>query len=99
MYSIFNILYFRRNIRAMARELGPHNIRVNAINPTIVMTERGKLDWSDPEKAHKMISRTPLGRFAGVWHDQFLFEVDHFQSLSQIVNLIGILLLFCCRSS
>ncbi|XP_067203761.1 L-xylulose reductase-like isoform X2 [Linepithema humile] len=52
--------------KTMALELGPHNIRVNAVNPTIVLTERGKLGWSDPQKAHEMISRTSLGRFAEV---------------------------------
>ncbi|XP_066592465.1 L-xylulose reductase [Prorops nasuta] len=50
----------------MALELGPHNIRVNSINPTVVMTEMGKLGWSDPAKASAMLSKIPLGRFAEV---------------------------------
>lgn len=49
----------------MALELGPHNIRVNSVNPTVVMTEMGKLGWSKPEKAQIMLSKIPLGRFAG----------------------------------
>jgi len=49
----------------MALELGPHNIRVNNVGPTVVMTEMGKLGWSDPQKAQSMISKIPLGRFAG----------------------------------
>lgn len=49
----------------MALELGPHNIRVNCVSPTVVMTEMGKLGWSDPQKAQAMISKIPLGRFAG----------------------------------
>lgn len=49
----------------MALELGSHNIRVNSVNPTVVMTEMGKLGWDDPKKAHGMISKIPLGRFAG----------------------------------
>ena len=49
----------------MALELGPHNIRVNSVNPTVVLTEMGKLGWDDPEKAREMISKIPLGRFAG----------------------------------
>lgn len=49
----------------MALELGPYNIRVNAVGPTVVMTEMGKLGWSDPQKAQNMISKIPLGRFAG----------------------------------
>jgi len=40
-------------------------ICVNSVNPTVVMTEMGRLGWSDPEKATAMTSRIPLGRFAG----------------------------------
>lgn len=40
-------------------------IRVNSVNPTVVMTKMGRLGWSDPEKAKAMMSRIPLGRFAG----------------------------------
>ena len=49
----------------MALELGPHNIRVNSVNPTVVLTEMGKLAWKDPEKARNMLNKIPLGRFAG----------------------------------
>lgn len=49
----------------MALELGPHNIRVNTVNPTVVMTAMGKLGWEEPEKARSMTSKIPLGRFAG----------------------------------
>lgn len=48
--------------RVMALELGPHNIRVNAVNPTVIMTEMGRLGWSDPQKAQGMLSKIPLGR-------------------------------------
>ncbi|KAG8041316.1 hypothetical protein G9C98_002304 [Cotesia typhae] len=50
----------------MALELGPHNIRVNAVNPTVVLTAMGKLGWGDPEKARSMTEKIPLGRFAEV---------------------------------
>jgi enoyl-[acyl-carrier-protein] reductase (NADH) len=50
--------------KVMAVELGPHNIRVNAINPTVVMTEMGKRAWSDPSKGGPMLARIPLRRFA-----------------------------------
>lgn len=50
----------------MGLELGPHNIRVNAVNPTVVNTEMGKVGWSDPVKASKMRAKIPLGRFAEV---------------------------------
>lgn len=49
----------------MALELGPHNIRTNAVNPTVVLTDMGRLGWSDPKKAQGMLSKIPLGRFAG----------------------------------
>ncbi|XP_013889582.1 L-xylulose reductase isoform X2 [Austrofundulus limnaeus] len=51
--------------KVMALELGPHQIRVNAVNPTVVLTQMGRLGWSDPEKVKTMTSRIPLGRFAG----------------------------------
>jgi L-xylulose reductase len=51
--------------RVMALELGPHNIRVNCVNPTVVLTDMGKLGWSKPEKANPMLAKIPLGRFAG----------------------------------
>ena len=40
-------------------------IRVNAVNPTVVMTPMGQANWSDPQKAKAMLDRIPLGRFAG----------------------------------
>ncbi|XP_066521321.1 L-xylulose reductase isoform X1 [Hoplias malabaricus] len=52
--------------RVMALELGPYQIRVNSVNPTVVMTDMGKIGWSDPEKAKTMTSRIPLGKFAEV---------------------------------
>ncbi|KAL4239784.1 hypothetical protein ACF0H5_000587 [Mactra antiquata] len=50
--------------KVMALELGPHQIRVNAILPTIVMTEMGKRAWEDPKKHMKYLVRTPMGHFA-----------------------------------
>jgi L-xylulose reductase len=50
--------------RVMALELGPHRIRVNAVNPTVVLTPMGEMAWSDPAKAGPMLARIPLGRFA-----------------------------------
>ncbi|XP_068631792.1 L-xylulose reductase-like [Battus philenor] len=52
--------------RAMALELGPYGIRVNAVNPTVVMTTMGRVSWTDPEKAEPMLSKIPLGRFGEV---------------------------------
>eukprot|EP01121_Diplochlamys_sp_Union-15-3_P007432 TRINITY_DN1887_c0_g1_i6.p1 TRINITY_DN1887_c0_g1~~TRINITY_DN1887_c0_g1_i6.p1 ORF type:complete len:233 (-),score=51.99 TRINITY_DN1887_c0_g1_i6:219-917(-) len=50
--------------RMMALELGPHNIRVNSVNPTVVLTEMAKVGWSKKEKAEPHLKRIPLGRFA-----------------------------------
>lgn len=52
--------------RVMAKELGPHGIRVNAVAPTITMTELAAEAWSDPSKKDPMKVRHPLGRFAEV---------------------------------
>ena len=50
--------------RVMARELGPHGIRVNAVNPTVTLTPMAVKAWSDEAKAAGMLSRIPLGHFA-----------------------------------
>lgn len=50
--------------RMMALELGPHNIRVNSVNPTVTLTPMGEMAWSDPAKSGPMLQRIPLGRFA-----------------------------------
>ncbi len=50
--------------RVMAQELGPHGVRVNAVNPTVTLTPMGEMAWSDPAKRDPMLARIPLGRFA-----------------------------------
>jgi NAD(P)-dependent dehydrogenase (short-subunit alcohol dehydrogenase family) len=50
--------------QVMAVELGPHNIRVNVVAPTVVMTEMGIQVWSDPAKSEPMLAKIPLNRFA-----------------------------------
>ena len=50
--------------RVMALELGPHQIRVNAVNPTVTLTPMGALAWGDPAKGEPMKAKIPLGRFA-----------------------------------
>ncbi|XP_046736950.1 L-xylulose reductase-like [Diprion similis] len=52
--------------RVMALELGPHNIRVNTINPTVVWTNMGHQAWNDPEKIAEMRKKIPLDRFAEI---------------------------------
>ncbi|KAI0216275.1 L-xylulose reductase [Lamellibrachia satsuma] len=45
--------------RVMALEFGPHQIRVNCVNPTVVMTAMGKRLWSDPVKSAAVLSKIP----------------------------------------
>jgi NAD(P)-dependent dehydrogenase (short-subunit alcohol dehydrogenase family) len=54
--------------RVMALELGPHQIRVNAVNPTVTLTPMGEMAWGDPAKSGPMLARIPLGRFAKPLH-------------------------------
>jgi len=49
-----------------ALELGEKGIRVNCVNPTVVMTAMGRMAWSDPVKGGPMLAKIPLGRFAEV---------------------------------
>ncbi|KAL4220807.1 hypothetical protein ACF0H5_019075 [Mactra antiquata] len=49
-----------------AIELGPHNIRVNSVNPTVVLTDMGREHWGDSQRGTKLIDATPLGRFCKV---------------------------------
>lgn len=50
--------------RVMARELGPHGMRVLCVAPTITLTELAVEAWGDPAKSEPMMVRHPLGRFA-----------------------------------
>ena len=50
--------------RAMAKEWGRYNIRVNALAPGWVQTGSNEMVWSDPESLKKVESRIPLGRIA-----------------------------------
>jgi len=52
--------------RAVALEYGPHGIRVNNVNPTVILTDMGRLGWSDPKVAGPMLERIPLRRFGEV---------------------------------
>jgi NAD(P)-dependent dehydrogenase (short-subunit alcohol dehydrogenase family) len=50
--------------RTFALELGPSKIRVNAIAPGFVETRFSQVLIQDPDIVGRMISRTPLGRYA-----------------------------------
>ncbi|XP_037936801.1 L-xylulose reductase [Teleopsis dalmanni] len=52
--------------QSLALELGPRNIRVNSVNPTVVLTDMGRENWSDPKKSGPLLNHIPLRRFCEV---------------------------------
>lgn len=52
--------------RVSALELGKHNIRVNSVNPTVVMTDMSNFYWGRPEIGGPFLAQMPLGRWATV---------------------------------
>lgn len=52
--------------RVAALELGKHNIRVNSVNPTVVMTDMSNFYWGRPEIGGPFLEQMPLGRWATV---------------------------------
>ena len=47
-----------------ALELGRHNIRVNSVNPTVVMTKMSAFYWGRPEIGEPFLNQMPLHRWA-----------------------------------
>ena len=52
--------------RVSALELGPYGIRVNGVNPTVVMTPMSAWYWGQPEIEGPFLEQMPLGRWATV---------------------------------
>jgi L-xylulose reductase len=50
--------------RVSALELGKYNIRVNSVNPTVVMTPMSAWYWGRPDIEDPFLSSMPLGRWA-----------------------------------
>lgn len=50
--------------RVSALEMGPYNIRVNAVNPTVVMTPMSAWYWDKPETGGRLLDAMPLSRYA-----------------------------------
>ncbi|WP_423126258.1 SDR family oxidoreductase [Kocuria palustris] len=50
--------------RVSALELGEHSIRVNSVNPTVVMTPMSAWYWGRPEIEGPLLEQMPLGRWA-----------------------------------
>lgn len=52
--------------KVSAKELGPFNVRVNSVNPTVVWTDMGRLYWSEPSKKATATANIPMGRLVEV---------------------------------
>jgi NAD(P)-dependent dehydrogenase (short-subunit alcohol dehydrogenase family) len=50
--------------KSLCAEWARHNVQVNAICPTVVMTPMGKSIWGPPEKGDPFRNATPARRFA-----------------------------------
>ena len=50
--------------RVSALELGPHGIRVNSVNPTVVMTPMSAWYWGREDIGPPFLAAMPLGRWA-----------------------------------
>jgi NAD(P)-dependent dehydrogenase (short-subunit alcohol dehydrogenase family) len=50
--------------KTAALELGPHNIRVNAVSPSLINRPNLAQDW--PEGVERFLKRVPLGRIGEV---------------------------------
>ena len=50
--------------KVSALELGKYNIRVNAVNPTVVMTPMSAWYWGRPDIGPPFLEKMPLGRWA-----------------------------------
>ena len=50
--------------RVSALELGRHGIRVNSVNPTVVMTDMSAFYWGRPEIGGPFLDQMPLRRWA-----------------------------------
>lgn len=74
-----------------ALELGPHQIRVNSVNPTVVLTDMGREHWSEPTKAAKLLLGIPMGRFVELQEciDPIMYLLsDHSKMVSGTLNPI-----------
>ncbi len=49
--------------KSLTAEWARHNVQVNAICPTVILTPMGEQVWGPEEKSGPMLARIPLGRF------------------------------------
>ena len=49
--------------KVMTSEWAKHNIQINAVCPTVILTPMGEQVWGDPAKGDPMKAKIPAGRF------------------------------------
>jgi NAD(P)-dependent dehydrogenase (short-subunit alcohol dehydrogenase family) len=49
--------------KVMTSEWAKHNIQINAVCPTVILTHMGEQVWGDPAKGDPMKAKIPAGRF------------------------------------
>jgi 2-deoxy-D-gluconate 3-dehydrogenase len=49
--------------KVMTTEWAKHNIQINAVCPTVILTPMGEQVWGDPAKGDPMKAKIPAGRF------------------------------------
>jgi 2-deoxy-D-gluconate 3-dehydrogenase len=49
--------------RVMTSEWARHNIQINSVCPTVILTPMGEQVWGDPAKGDPMKAKIPAGRF------------------------------------
>ena len=72
--------------RNLAVELGPKNIRVNAIAPGLVKTEFARALWENPAYMKRQLNHTPLRR---IGHPDDIAGVAHFLVSDAAAYLTG----------
>ncbi len=49
--------------KVMTVEWAKHNIQINSVCPTVILTPMGEQVWGQPEKGKPMLAKIPAGRF------------------------------------
>ena len=61
-------------------------IRVNSVNPTVVLTPLGKMGFGTPEKQAQRKNRIPLGRLAGTCQFRIALLIHLLALLNMVIH-------------